>query len=296
MKALLRCAQIRYRNVQTVKIRPIASVYELTTPPNRLRRAFGERGSAIIVPLDDSLISGPKAGLEDMATLARQIASSPACAVLGFSGQFARYGDLMSRADLAWIVNLTASTIGSRHTRKVRVGSVEHAVRVGGDAVAVHINMTSQHESEMLGAAGEIFEEAQRLGVPSLAIVYPRSEKPSGGDENYDDMRECEPAIYEELLKRCVRMGFDLGANAVKTQYTGSEESFRRVCQTEPGRPIFIAGGPKAERTTMIEVAADAVRSGAHGVSFGRNVFQRKAPSQFLEDLMNKMSEARQSQ
>ena len=57
---------------------------------------------------------------------------------------------------LGRIVNLTASTTIGKHTRKVLVASVEQAVRLGADAVGVHVNISSEYEHEMLRILAEV--------------------------------------------------------------------------------------------------------------------------------------------
>jgi DhnA family fructose-bisphosphate aldolase class Ia len=112
--------------------------------------------------------------------------------------------------------------------------------------------------------------------------------------------RECErigiPLIVESLARgKCVanpgdpkwvslhtRMATELGADAVKTDYTGDRASMRNVVQGCP-IPILVLGG---NRQGSDEEALEAVRSaaiaGAAGVFFGRNVFQAVNMEAFL--------------
>ena len=70
-----------------------------------------------------------------------------------------------------------------------------------------------------------------------------------------------------------VRLAFELGCDAAKTTWTGSEESFRKVSSAAP-IPVLVAGGPSSgnslEILTMVRRALDA---GASGVCMGRQVF-----------------------
>jgi 5-methyltetrahydropteroyltriglutamate--homocysteine methyltransferase len=82
------------------------------------------------------------------------------------------------------------------------------------------------------------------------------------------------------------RMASELGADLIKTDYTGDAASMRTVVERCP-TPILLAGGPRkgsdASALALVEGAAEA---GAAGVIMGRNVFQ--AP-----DMMSFLAQAR---
>ena len=230
-------------------------------------------GKCVIVPLDDSLLSGPALGLEQLEPKIRDIVSQHPDAILGFPGLFRNYAEVL--AGTPAIVNLTASTVRSCHTRKTLVGSVEGALRLGADAVAVHVNIGSKYETEMLHALGAVAEQCDVAGMPLMAIMYPRSES-AEGDENFLDLRENAPDQYTQLVSHAARIGMEMGADLIKTPYTGCPDSFRSVVDACGGIPIIAAGGPKVEIQKMLEVAAGVVSAGGAGVSFGRNIFSRE--------------------
>jgi DhnA family fructose-bisphosphate aldolase class Ia len=101
--------------------------------------------------------------------------------------------------------------------------------------------------------------------MPFLAMMYPRG--PNIKNENEFDS-----------VAHAARIGAELGADVVKTVYTGDPESFRRVVRSCPV-PVVVAGGPRM--TTDIEVlelGENSMKAGAAGLSFGRNVFQHNRP------------------
>jgi DhnA family fructose-bisphosphate aldolase class Ia len=60
----------------------------------------------------------------------------------------------------------------------------------------------------------------------------------------------------------------------VKTNYTGSVDTFKDVVDGTPV-PVVIAGGPKMDSDIdLLNMVSDAMAAGAKGVSIGRNVFQ----------------------
>lgn len=248
-----------------------------TTGRNRrLQRILGERGEpCVLAPVDDSLLAGPINGLAGIEACLASIVEDAPNAVITFPGALKRFGGLLGRVPV--LLNLTASTTRQSHTRKVQVCSVEHALQLGCDGVAVHVNLTSTYESEMLGILGRVSEDCERWGMPLLAIMYPRRERASG-DDNYEDLKQSDPAAYGDLVAHAVRVGFEMGADLIKTQYPGSPTSFRFAVESCPGVKLFIAGGPADSARAVLERAAEARVAGAGGTSFGRNVFGRRHP------------------
>ena len=64
-------------------------------------------------------------------------------------------------------MNVTASTKGATHTRKILCTDVGAAVAAGADLVAVHVNVTSRHEGDMLRTLNTTVREAEALLTPS---------------------------------------------------------------------------------------------------------------------------------
>jgi len=103
-------------------------------------------------------------------------------------------------------------------------------------------------------------------------MAYPRSER-DGKDYNYEDIKENYNTEYTELVAHCTRVVSELGADIIKTCYTGSAESFKSVITAACGRPVIIAGGPEVSVDVSLERAIGAIEAGGAGVSYGRNVF-----------------------
>lgn len=249
----------------------------------RLARLFSPgSGRTIILPVDDSLIFGPKAGLEQVRRKLPNLLRDPPNALLAFIGLFRANNDILSHVPA--IVNLTASTALSHHTRKVLVTTIEQALQIDADAVAVHVNVTSQFEAEMLRALGSTVRECESYGMPLLAIMYPRAESASG-DNNYESLKTKAPQKYAQLVAHAARIAADLGADIIKTKYTGSPDTFHAVVEACEPIPIVIAGGPALPMAEMLRNAYGAVSAGAAGVSFGRNIFTRAVPQPFITAL-----------
>ena len=229
----------------------------------RLNRILRSDGRTVIVPMDHGVSLGPVQGLVNMQETVNKLAEGEVDAIVVHKG-IAR---TVNTGSMGLIVHLSASTkLGPDPNRKVKVCSVEEALRIGADAVSLHINVGAPSEHEMLMKLGNVADECDRFGVPLLAMMYPRG--PSISSE-YDP----------EMVAFAARIGAELGADIVKTNYTGSVETFQRVVQGCPV-PVIIAGGPKGKtERDVLEATYGSIKAGGAGVSIGRNVFQHQNPT-----------------
>jgi DhnA family fructose-bisphosphate aldolase class Ia len=245
----------------------------------------------VIVPVDDSLLFGPFSGLETMDSKLKDITGAKPNAVLAFRGAFRNHPAYFE--NIPGIMNLTASTVKSIHTRKIIIGSVVDAVRMGMDGVAAHVNVSSKYENEMLSNIGIIYRECERFGMPLIAIMYPRREG-DGCDDNYEELRQSDPESFAKLVAHSCRIAVELGADIIKTQFTGDVDTFRTVIEASKPIPVVIAGGPKLKPLDALRNASDALNAGAAGISYGRNVFSRRKSSAFIFALKKVVHEGKE--
>lgn len=219
----------------------------------------------VIVPMDHGVSMGAIAGLEDMASIINKVAEGGANAVVLHKG-IIRAGHRGYGKDIGLIIHLSGSTsLGPDPQSKVPVATVEEAISLGADAVSVHVNVGAANEPEQLRFLGEIAETCASWGMPLFAMMYPRGPKIKS---------EHDPT----MVAHAARVGAELGADIIKTVYTGDIKSFSKVVRGCPV-PIVIAGGPKmATDKDVLVMATEAIKAGAIGVSIGRNIFQHRDP------------------
>jgi len=250
------------KKIQTIKERDKAM---LGIGKNiRLERIIDRNtGRTVIVPMDHGVTLGPIKGLVDMRDMVNEIAEGGANAVLGHIG-LPLHGHRKHGRDIGLILHLSGSTVWAPDPNaKVLVNTVEMALKIGADAVSVHINIGAESESQMLHDLGEVSVKCLEWGMPLLAMMYTRGEKFQ--DEN-----------SVEGVKHAARIAAELGADLVKVSYTGSPESFRQVVEGCP-IPVLIAGGEKTKNEReILQIIKDALEAGGAGVSIGRNIFQHE--------------------
>ncbi|WP_308081403.1 2-amino-3,7-dideoxy-D-threo-hept-6-ulosonate synthase [Streptomyces sp. NK15101] len=230
-----------------------------------MRRLFRQGdGRLFVVPLDHSVTDGPlRHGHLD--PLLGEIAGTGVDAVVLHKGSLRHINHDWFR-DMALIVHLSVST---RHApdpdAKYLVAEVDEALRLGADAVSVHVNMGSPQEARQIADMAAVAGECERWNVPLLAMVYARG--PHISDSRAPD-----------LVAHAATLAADLGADVVKTDYAGTPEQMAEVVRACP-IPLIVAGGPRSTDTdTVRSYVSDVLRGGAVGVAMGRNVFQADRP------------------
>ena len=236
----------------------------------RLERIFDKKSKkTIIVPMDHGVSVGPIEGLVNMPEIIDQVSRGGANAVILHKG----IAKICFKADMGLILHLSGSTtLGPDINNKVLLASVEEAISLGAEGVSVHVNVGAEREPEMLRDLGQIAEVCEKWGMFLLAMMYPRGKK-------------IESEHNVKWVKMAARIGAELGADIIKTNYTGDVESFREVVQGCPV-PVLVAGGPKMETDKeVLEMVAGAMKAGAKGISIGRNVFQHQNPEKIVRAL-----------
>ncbi len=224
----------------------------------RIKKIMQQDNRTIIVPMDHGVTIGPIQGIVNMQQTVNQLVKGGVDAVLVHKG-IAKTVDTSATGLIVMLSGM--SNLSPNVNGKVQVCSVQEAIRLGADAVSVHVNVGAQDEDKMLRNLGKVADECELFGMPLLAMMYPRGPKIQN-----------EHAV--EVVAHAARIGAELGADIIKTNFTGSIESFKQVTESCPV-PVVIAGGPKCKSPQeVLQTTSDAMKAGAAGLSIGRNVFQ----------------------
>lgn len=89
------------------------------------------------------------------------------------------------------------------------------------------------------------------------------------------------------LLSLGCRIAAEIGADIVKCEYPRNPEDFADIVSSCPV-PIILAGGAKIDETEKaLEMARNAMVTGAAGLAFGRHIFQSDNPTETIAKLLN---------
>ena len=235
----------------------------------RLNRIFRDDNRTVIVPMDHGVTLGPVKGLENMQNIIDKLLLGGVDAIVINRG----IAKKVDSKKTGLIVHLSGITVHCPDpNNKVQICSVADAVRLGADAVSVHVNVGAKEEAQMLSIMGKVACECDDFGIPLLAMMYPRGPK-------------IKDSHAVELVAHAARLGAELGADIIKTNYTGDLQSFKQVVDCCPV-PVIIAGGPKSETSKdILQMVKDCITAGGAGLSIGRNVFQHHDPAKMVKAL-----------
>ena len=151
-----------------------------------------------------------------------------------------------------------SSIIGDDLSQEDITVSIEDAIRLNASALAMSIFVGSKYEYQTIVNLGKLVSEAEKYGIPVLAVTAVGKEL--GKDARY--------------LSLACRVAAEQGAHIVKTYYC---DDFEKVVQSCPV-PIIVAGGKKIPERDALQLTYNSIKGGAVGVDMGRNIWQSENP------------------
>jgi DhnA family fructose-bisphosphate aldolase class Ia len=242
---------------------------------NRLLKASQRK--ALVVAFDHALVLGPISGTVDPSEQIRQFACAGVNGVLMNFGMLAHAHGLLCDPSpslilrLDWTSAWAAMECGGKLQSEL-LARPEDALRNGADAVLTYLFVGTgdlEFEAKEIARNAEVARECERLGLPLIVETLARGKAAPN------------PAS-PEWIKLHTRMAAELGADVVKTEYTGNVVTMQDVVTICPV-PILVLGGERRSDAAATEAIRGIVESGAAGVFFGRNVFQSGDISDFLK-------------
>ncbi len=227
-------------------------------------RLFSNQGKLFVMAMDLPQ-SGMVKGLEKPRELIRSLGNAEVDGFItnvGIANEFSE-GDLLNKKMILRSSSggsMMASEFTNVNTNHV---SPETALAYGADAVLM-MCIVGGRDYEALQKMAEDIDAFHRLQIPVIAeVMCDDYEKTATFDVQYNG----------------ARIAAELGADVVKGFYT---ENFDQVVACCPV-PFIMAGG--AVDRNILDVAKDALKSGAKGFAFGRNIFQSANPKQTIESV-----------
>ncbi len=225
---------------------------------NRLSRVISPKtGRTVMLAVDHGYFQGPTTGLKQPREDIGPLLPHSDCL-------FVTRGILRNCVDAATSVPVFlgvsggTSILGELSNEDI-TSSMEEALRLNAVGVGMSMFVGAENEDRTIGNLGRLVNEAERYGMPVLAIT-------AVGKEMARDAR---------YLGLACRIAAEIGAHIVKTYYCA--EDFDKVVSGCPV-PIVIAGGKKIPEKDALQMAFNALSEGAVGVDMGRNIFQSDSP------------------
>lgn len=237
----------------------------------RLKRVIDHEGVSVICALDHGMTSPTfLEPLADIAQRTREVVAGGSNVIMMSKGMIRIAVDAFSpTTSLALLLSASASPDGDR-PQIVQIADVEEALTLGADAVVLFTALGGDTEAGMIDILSAVGRECAMLGMPFIA----EAEFPT----TYATVEELKQQYGFEYLRRNVRLCAELGADIVKTNWPGDQDSFAKCVEAANGIPVVLAGGSRLEDAELLTRMEQAMAAGAIGCSVGRNIFMHANP------------------
>ena len=225
---------------------------------NRLSRIFNPKsGNTVMLAFDHGYIMGSTSGLERM-----DIAVPPLIpeidVLMATRGALRTCVPPSCNKAVALRCSAGSCVLDEDMSHENIAVDIEDAVRLNASCLAIQTFIGSAGQTSSIKNLCNTIDEGNRFGIPTLGVVAVG--------------KQMERTTKFFLL--ATRMLAEFGAHIIKTYYC---EDFEKVVAACPV-PIVIAGGKKLPEKEALDMACNAIKSGARGVDMGRNIFQSECP------------------
>lgn len=258
---------------------------------HRLLYEFGPgHGTMLLLPIDQGLEHGPidffvnPDALDPrfQLQLAKEGGFSGIVFHVGIAAKYMR--DYAGDVPLVLKINGKTNVPSEKYAFSPLDASVQDAVRLGADAVGYTLYVGSVMQAEDIAQMARVREECDRLGMPLIVWAYPRGEA--------IDMRGGRDTLY--AIDYAARAALELGADVIKINVPDldpernrqspkpynelrltEEEAARKVVASAGRAFVLFSGGTRVSDAELLRKADLAMKAGATGLIFGRNMWQR---------------------
>ena len=245
----------------------------------RLVKLFKNKRNLVISALDHVMEYGDQQGIDDARTAIKNCITTDALLIPRF--MLKRNWDLFASKENppSPIVRINWSSsfyypLDYREGNTTIATTVEEAVEAGAEGVICSLFLEEDdqlRETKNVSVFSEVVRQKEVLGIPLIGEAYVVEHKDKTPDEVHDK------------VKRVSRIMAELGADLIKTFFTGNR--FHEVVENTPV-PVFTIGAEKMNTDLgVLQKAKDSVDQGARGIIFGRNIFMADDPVKLIKAL-----------
>ncbi len=229
----------------------------------RMNRLFADPSGRLCSVAVDHFIGyneGLPANLRHMRqTLAAIVAGRPDAVTLRVGFAVSLWAPYAGRVPMI----LQSTLIRADDSLARQTVTVEDALRLGADAIAVVAHVRGPHEIDNLRSVAEYVRRAARYDLPVICHIYPldlSGERPR-------------VSLAPEDIAWAAHCAGELGVDVVKVPYCGDVQAYAEIVASCPV-PLVAAGGPKAETLeAALALMVEVVQAGARGATIGRNIW-----------------------
>ena len=223
-----------------------------------MQRIFRQDGRSLIVAMDHGSGLHVLPEMADPGKILDDIRGAGADAVLTTMGIATTFAENIGAMGLILRIDGAGSALDQNLDFRQRY-TVEEALRIGADGVGC-MGFPGVNGGKTLDGLARLAGQCQSWRVPLLAEMLP-----GAFDGSFHST---------ENVALASRIGAELGADIIKTTFTGDAESFRSV-SSGVFCPVVVLGGTRKESDVeLLKMVRAALDGGAAGVAVGRNIWK----------------------
>lgn len=263
---------------------------QFTTHKARLNRFLAADGRCLDVAIDHGVFNEYTFldGLEDMPAVVRSLVAAGPDAIQMNVGQADLLQSIPGPRKPALVLRTDVGNLYNRVTHAVMFDQLVHwdepiIGALQADAACVVCNLLLMpgqpdlHRQTALNAA-RLRAACERYGMPLM--IEPLVLKANEGNGGY------QVDGNKKLIVPLVRQARELGADVIKADPTEHAEDYHEVVQAARC-PILVRGGGKKPIETVFREAHAFLQQGAHGLVYGRNIYQHPNPARIVAAFMS---------
>ena len=255
----------------------------------RLNRFLAADGRCLDVAIDHGVFNEHAFldGLEDMPAVVRSLVEAGPDAIQMNIGQADVLQSIPGPRKPALVLRTDVGNLYNATTHKVMFNQLVHwdepiIAALKADAACVVCNLLLMpgepdlHRQTALNAA-RLRAVCDHYGMPLM--IEPLVLKPNEAKGGYQVDGD------KKFIIPLVRQARELGADVIKADPTENPDDYHEVVQAARC-PILVRGGGKKPIETVFAEAAAYLAQGAHGLVYGRNIYQHPNPARIVAAFM----------
>ena len=249
----------------------------------RLGRLFDQKShKTLIVAYSHGVIMGPRPGMQSLSEMQRvSLVVGRANGMMISPGLVTQLEEsFIGRERPSLIVHLDYQSFSRDimpygEGATVEMAQMEDIVASGADGVMTYLYMgyeDPEREKMEIARNARLARACERWGM--ILMIEPRSAR---------EARNPADKVDPKILALYCRVSAEIGADLVKCIHPGEEEAIQSVIEGCTA-PVLVAGGSCAKEPEQAYARAEsAMRAGAAGLVYGRNIYEAPDPAAELE-------------
>lgn len=226
----------------------------------RMSRMFASDGKSLCLAFDHGNVGMNYAGMATPAKTLREAVAAGADAILTTIGQALEFGDIIKNVGLA--INMDDFVLDPTPI-------VDQALAIGADMGKVICYTGPKGDDVTVRKAHLLSAICRQRSLPLMIEPIPGS-------------FEMKDQHTPENIGIAGRMAAEIGADVVKMQYSGSQETFQPMVDGI-FRPVIVLGGPnRGDIRGVLSDVHGAIACGAVGIAMGRNIWAHETPAKVI--------------